>query len=110
LFIFDISSEYKLSTLLGNNTIAENFDDFSYIWENYYDSDSKLLEFDFTIFLEENGLYRKFHEYHTQRGHSVSELSGILSKTGFDSLGIFHEMTETEYKNNSERIHFVVKK
>lgn len=110
LFIFDISSEYKLAKVLGNNTYAENFDDFSYIWENFYDEESRMLEFDFTIFLEENGLFRKFHEYHNQRAHRVDELCQILKAKGFETLGVFDEMTEDKYKENSERIHFVLKK
>ena len=107
LFIFDISSEYKLSTILGDTTYAENFDDFSYIWENYYDPETRVLEFDFTIFQKENNTYSKHHEYHTQRAHQECELIKLLKENGFDKVLTYHEITEEKVKNNSERIHFV---
>lgn len=109
LFIFDISSEHKLSSHLGNHTFAENYDDFSYIWENFYDHDNRLLEFDFTIFQKDGEFFRKFHEYHVQRAHRVDELNNIASNHGFKSLGVFHEMTLRRYVDDSERIHFVLK-
>ena len=36
-FVFDISSFYKLSVILGNNTFGETQEDKAYIWENFYD-------------------------------------------------------------------------
>lgn len=109
VFIFDISSEHKLSDHLGNHTFAENYDDFSYIWENYYDYEQRLLEFDFTIFQKEGDLFRKYQEYHIQRAHQVGELSESLAEKGFENLGIYHEMTLRKYVDDSERIHFVTK-
>ncbi len=37
IFIFDISSYYKLSKVLGNNTFAEKREDVVYMWQNYFD-------------------------------------------------------------------------
>ena len=37
LFIFDISSYYKLSTVLGNNMYGENRENVAYMWQNYFD-------------------------------------------------------------------------
>ena len=37
LFIFDLNTEYKYRELLGDRTIAEDREDESFIWDNYYD-------------------------------------------------------------------------
>lgn len=39
IFIFDFNTEYKYREVLGNQTIAEDRDDCSFIWENYYYED-----------------------------------------------------------------------
>jgi ubiquinone/menaquinone biosynthesis C-methylase UbiE len=36
IFIFDISSSYKLSNILGNNTLFQEKDNYCYVWENSY--------------------------------------------------------------------------
>ena len=37
LFLFDFNTVYKYQNVIGDSTIAENRDDCSFIWENYYD-------------------------------------------------------------------------
>ena len=41
IFIFDINTPYKYEVLMADNTIAENRDEGSFIWDNYYDADEK---------------------------------------------------------------------
>ncbi len=36
LLIFDVNTKYKFKELLGTNMFGGNFEDFSYIWENYF--------------------------------------------------------------------------
>ena len=40
IFLFDLNTVYKYETLLGENTIAENREEGSFIWENYYDPEA----------------------------------------------------------------------
>ena len=37
VFIFDLNTVYKYRDLLGETTIAENREEGSFIWENYFD-------------------------------------------------------------------------
>ena len=53
LFVFDISSYYKLSKILGNNVYGENFEDVSYICHNYFDEETSICELDLKIFKRE---------------------------------------------------------
>lgn len=52
LFIFDMNTEYKYKNLLGDATIAENREDCSFIWENYYDEENHMNEYNMTIFVK----------------------------------------------------------
>ena len=42
IFIFDFNTDYKYREVIGDTTIAENRDDCSFIWENFYDSEEEL--------------------------------------------------------------------
>ena len=50
IFIFDFNTVYKYKEVIGDTTIAENREDCSFIWENYYDEESHINEYDLTIF------------------------------------------------------------
>lgn len=52
IFIFDMNTEYKYKNLLGDSTIAENREDCSFIWENYYDEAQQVNEYNMTIFVK----------------------------------------------------------
>lgn len=52
LFIFDMNTEYKYKSLLADNTIAENREECSFIWENYYDEEKRINEYNMTIFVK----------------------------------------------------------
>lgn len=52
IFIFDMNTEYKYKHLLGDNTIAENRENCSFIWENHYDEETAINEYDLTIFVK----------------------------------------------------------
>ena len=65
VFIFDLNTEYKYREILGDATIAENRDESSFIWENDYDEETRINEYDLTLFIrEENGggLFRRYEE------------------------------------------------
>jgi hypothetical protein len=36
VFVFDFNTEYKYREVMGNQTIAEEREDCSFIWDNYY--------------------------------------------------------------------------
>jgi len=108
LFIFDFNTDYKYREVIGDTTIAENRDDCSFIWENFYDPDEKINEYDITIFVEEkDGLFRKFSETHFQKGYDKSQMEEMLVETGFEIVKMLDSDTENEADDESERI-FVI--
>ena len=107
VFIFDISSEYKISTILGDNLYAENKPEVSYIWENYYDERKKLVEMVLTFFGKEGELYSKHEEFHLQRAYGADELKEMLLREGFGKIEIYETLTFDGPVRESERITFV---
>lgn len=110
LFIFDISSYYKLSNILGNNTYAESYEDVSYIWENYFDENKNICDFDLTIFMKEGEVYRKYEETHSQRAYKEIEILEKLKQIKFQKIEMFEAFTFSDPKEESERIYFVCQK
>lgn len=109
IFIFDVHSEYKLCSVIGNNTFGESREDISYLWENYYDPNTKICEFYLTFFVKTpGGLYRRFEETHMQRAYSVEEVCRMLKECGFKVEGVFDAFTFHEPREKSERINFIV--
>ena len=46
IFIFDLNTEYKYKEILGDTTIAEDREDASFIWDNYYDPEEQINEYE----------------------------------------------------------------
>ncbi|MCI8852677.1 MAG: class I SAM-dependent methyltransferase [Lachnospiraceae bacterium] len=110
IFLFDLNTAYKYETVLGECTIAENREECSFIWENYYDKDAKINEYDLTLFLrEECGLYRRFQETHYQRAYSLDTIGKLLEQAGMEFLAIYEAFTEEAPGPKSERVYVLAR-
>ena len=83
VFVFDVSTVYKLSRILGNRVMVHTEGDINYIWENAWDPGARLCRMDLTFFVKEGEMWRRFCESHLQRGHEQEELTRWLWETGF---------------------------
>jgi 2-polyprenyl-3-methyl-5-hydroxy-6-metoxy-1,4-benzoquinol methylase len=110
IFIFDISSKYKLTNILGNNTLFQEKDDFCYIWENCFDEEEELLEMRLNFFIPQQELYKRMEEYHIQKAYSEEYLINLLSEAGFQNIRCFDDMKLEKPNNKSERIFFAAQK
>lgn len=113
LFFFDFNTVYKYETVIGDATIAENRDNCSFIWENYYHSKERVNEYDLTVFVqedEERGLFRRFCETHYQRGYTLEEMKGFVQSSGMKLLAALDADTCREPKECSERIYMICRK
>ena len=84
---------------MADNTIAENRDEGSFIWDNYYDADEKINEYDLTLFIkeqseDEDDIYKKFEETHFQRCYEISELKELLEQSGLVFDAVYDAYTE----------------
>lgn len=110
VFIFDLNTEYKYRELLGERTIAENREDQSFIWDNYYDEDQKINEYGLTLFIkEESGLYRKQEEFHYQRAYSMEEVRQALSEAGMEFVAAYDAFTREPPGETSGRVYVIAR-
>ncbi|HIZ23458.1 MAG TPA: class I SAM-dependent methyltransferase [Candidatus Blautia faecigallinarum] len=94
LFLFDMNTIYKYQQILGEGTIAENRDEGSFIWENFYEEKSRINTYDLTLFVpREDGLYEKYEEVHDQRAYSLETITSLLEKAGLKVLAVYDEYT-----------------
>ncbi len=110
IFLFDLNTVYKYEMLLGENTIAESREEGSFIWENYYDPEEMLNQYDLTLFIcREDGLYEKYEETHFQRAYSEEQIRDLVKEAGMELLRICDADTGQEPSETTERIHVIAR-
>ena len=110
IFIFDFNTDYKYREIIGDTVIAENRDNCSFIWENYYDEDENINEYDVTVFVkEESELFRRFTETHFQKGYTKERMEALIKKAGMEVLLMKDADTDGEVTGESQRIYVVAK-
>ena len=111
VFIFDVNTSYKYTKLLAENTFAESRDEGSFIWDNYYDEEERINEYDLTLFIPEGDeLYRRYTETHYQRNYETESLLKLLKNAGFTDICLYDDYTDAPLCETSERAVFVAKK
>lgn len=110
IFIFDFNTVYKYQEIIGDTTIAENREDCSFIWENFYHEEEEINEYDLTIFVrEEEDVFRKFEENHFQRGYRLEQMKEALEKAGMEFVAALDANTHEEVTDVSERIYCIAR-
>lgn len=129
LFIFDFNTVYKYAVVIGDATIAENREDCSFIWENYYHEEQEVNEYDLTVFVAEKRggpetdaegriarggahteRFRRFQEVHYQRGYRLEQMKALLLRAGLEFLEAFDADTHGAVTEESERIYVAARK
>lgn len=120
IFMFDFNTKYKYETI-GDATIAENREECSFIWENFYDKESCMNEYDLTIFVRnekvsenevsESGqeLFQRFYEEHYQRGYTLEEMKEMLQIAELEFVRAYDADTLLEVTDTSERIYCIAR-
>ncbi len=111
VFIFDFNTIYKYEQVIGDTTIAENREDCSFIWDNFYHEEECINEYDLTIFVKEGkeGLFRKFTETHYQRGYTLEEMKSFVKQAGLEFIKAIDADTHKAPKADSERIYIIAR-
>ncbi len=110
IFIFDFNTLHKYRDVIGDATIAENREDCSFIWENFYHEDEHINEYDLTIFTKcdpEDEVYRKFNETHYQRGYMLQEMLALVKEAELELIDTIDADTHEAPTEESERIYVV---
>lgn len=110
LFIFDMNTEYKYQNILGDNTFAEVREQASFIWENTYDIDKRINEYDLNLFIKlEGDNYKKFEERHVQKAYTFDEILSAIDSSNMVLEKYMDADTYGDIRENTERILFVAR-
>ncbi len=125
LFIFDFNTVHKYQDVIGDTVIAENRDNCSFIWENFYDPSTQKNQYDVTIFVKEEKepekkswfrkkevisnepLFRCFQETHVQRGYTLETMKRLVEEAGMLFVEAIDADTHEAPTKDSERIYVV---
>ena len=91
--------------------IAENRENMSFIWENYYDKEERINEYDLTIYLKDDGdrkeRFLRFDEIHYQKGYTVEEIKEALEEAGMEVVAVYDAFSKNLPNEDSERLYFI---
>lgn len=120
-FIFDMKTEYHYEVMMGNRTIVDNREDCSLIWENFFDKEKQLNQYDITIYAkaefeddeEEDAdmppLFERMEESHVQRAYPVEKIKELLEKAGLEFVAVYDSCTKDAPKPDSDRVYFIAR-
>ena len=110
VFIFDLNTLYKYKELIGDSTIAESREECCFIWENEFDEESRINEYDLSLFVRKEGnLYQRFEETHYQRAYTIEEICRAVSEAGMELEAVYEAFTRDKPERDSERIYVVAR-
>ena len=111
IFIFDMNTLHKYRDMIGKTTIAENRDEGSFIWDNYFYEDEMVNEYELTLFIrEENGLFRKYEETHYQRAYELDTVKRLIEEAGLKFVTAYDAFTKEPVNRDSERMYIIARK
>ena len=111
IFIFDMNTMYKYREILSDNTFAEDREESSFIWENFYDDEEEINQYDLSLFVqEEDGRYRKYEETHLQRAYEQKTVEELIKESGLELLHVYDAFTRELPSEDSQRIYYVCRR
>jgi len=111
VFIFDFNTVYKYQEIMGDQTIAEDREDCSFIWNNYYYEDEQINEYELSLFIreEDSDLYRKYQETHFQKAYDLETIQRLIEKSGLEYITAYDAFTKSVPTETSERIYVIAR-
>jgi SAM-dependent methyltransferase len=128
IFIFDLDTEYAYKEILGDNTIAENREEGSFIWENTYYEDEMLNEINLTLFIPEEQdkdsgnsekfsrtekaeqtLFHKYEETHYRKAYTLDTIRRLIEEAGLEWVAAYDMLSERKPKKDSERVYIIAR-
>jgi len=110
VFLFDMNTPYKYETELADHTFAESREDCAFIWDNSYDAETKLNEYDLTVFSRKpEGDYQRFDEVHVQRAWTEEGVRKLLAHAGLKVTAVYGGLTHDAPGEDTDRMVFIAK-
>ena len=110
LFIFDVNGKYKFENIYADNAYTMEEDGSFCIWQNCYNSTSRLCDFYITVFSEDgDGRYIRYEDMDRERMYTLRSLKSALMRTGFEFISAYRDFEFTEADDDCERIYIVAR-
>ena len=111
MFVFDFNTVHKYRDVLGDQTIAEDREDCSFIWDNYYYDDEQINEYELSLFIKEENsdLYRKYQETHFQKAYDLETMKKLIEQSGLEYITAYDAFTKNPPTKDSERIYVIAR-
>lgn len=111
VFIFDFNTIHKYRDILGNQTIAEDREECSFIWDNYYYEEEQINEYELSLFIkeEDSELYRKYQETHFQKAYDLETMKRLIEQSGLEYITAYDAFTSNLPTAESERIYVIAR-
>ena len=111
VFIFDFNTVYKYREILGDQTIAENREECSFIWDNYYYEEERINEYELSLFIREGDseLYRKYQETHFQKAYDLETMKRLITQSGLEYITAYDAFTKEATTRVSKRIYVIAR-
>lgn len=110
LFIFDVNTEYKHSTVLGDNTFAFEEKGVYCVWQNRYNAKKLTTEISLDFFVKKDENYSRSSECFKERAYTPDQLEKIIADAGLDIEALYDDLTFDAPHSKSERIIYITKK
>ncbi len=108
VLLFDLSTPWKLRTLLGDSTLTRREDAFTYLWDNAWDEKQQCVHMNVTVFLPEpDQRYRRVDEAQVQYAHDRPFLKESLLQSGFTSVRFFGKFRMSPPREKDDRWHIL---
>lgn len=136
IFICDFKTKHYFRDVVGESVIAEDRDDISFIWDNYYDEEQDVNELALSLFVREDVLnrtvadeeneeksrgdndhtgadggdiYRKYQEYHYQIGLDIEDMKECVEESGMELVAMYDAFTHEHATDDSERVYVIAR-
>ncbi len=103
LFAFDVNTPYAFEQRMFDQEDMRPQIKVRYSWKGDWDADAKICNVKMKFWVGTTA----FEEVHTQRAHSIDELTGWMSDAGFVSIRCYDAFTLDPPRGRSDRIHIV---
>ena len=108
LFIFDVNTPHKFKNVYGNNAYILENDQVLCAWQNTFDEETGICDFDLSFFVEtDDGTYERFDEVQKERMYTDEQLKSMLKDASFEVLGVYSDYTCKEQSEKDERWYYV---
>ena len=109
IFIFDLKTE-RFFENLGEEIYTDEKPVGEYVWENYYDKETRDNDYYISFYIKSGRKYRKYVEEHTQHAFRPEEVRKAAKECGFKIIAELDADFNEPADYNGERTYFILER